>query len=75
MLGCKRRVSCRKLFKKLKILLLASQYVFFLMHSLSKSKNQFTVNSDIYNKITRQHYNIHQPISYVTKYIKRKIII
>lgn len=40
MLGCKRRVSCRNLFMKLIILLLASQYIFFLMHSLSKSKNQ-----------------------------------
>ena len=75
MLGCKRRVSCRNLVMKLKILLLASQYIFFLIHSLSKSKNQFTLNSDIYNINTRQHCNFHQHISYVTKYIKRKIII
>ena len=43
-LGCKRRVSCRNPFMKLKILLSASQYIFFLVHSLIKSKNQFTVN-------------------------------
>jgi hypothetical protein len=71
MLGCKRRVSCRNLFMKLKILLSSSQYIFFLIHSLIKSKNQFTVNSDIHNINTRQHYNFHQPMRYVTKYIKR----
>jgi hypothetical protein len=75
MLGCERRVSCRNLFMKLKILLSVKKYIFFRMHSLIKSKNQFTVNTDIYNINTRQHYNFHQPISYLTKYINRKFTV
>jgi hypothetical protein len=46
MLGCKKRVSCRNLFRKLDILPLASQYILSLMLFVVKNKNEFTVNSD-----------------------------
>jgi hypothetical protein len=35
-----------------------------------KNKNEFIVNSDIHSINTRQHYNLHQPISNLTKYQK-----
>ena len=38
MLGCKQRVSCRNLFRRLKILPLASQYIILLMLFIIKNK-------------------------------------
>jgi len=35
-----------------------------------KNKNQFRVNSEIYNMNTRQHYNFHQRKLNLTKYRK-----
>jgi hypothetical protein len=69
MLGCKMRVSCKNLFRKLEILPLASQYILSLMLFVIKSKNEFVVNSEIHSINTR-HYNLHQPISKLTKYQK-----
>jgi hypothetical protein len=68
MLGCRKRVSCRNLFRKLNISPLASQYIFYLMLSVIKNKNQFIVNSEIYSINTRQHCNLHQPILNLTEY-------
>jgi len=45
MMGCRKEVSCRNLFRKLKILPLMSQYILSLMMSIIKNKNQFTENS------------------------------
>lgn len=75
MLRCKRRVSCRNIFMKLKILLSASQYIFSLMLSVIKNKDQLTLNSEIYNINTRQQYNFLRPVSNFTKYLKRKFTI
>jgi hypothetical protein len=36
-----------------------------------KNKNKFIVNSEIHGINTRQHYNLHQPLSNVAKYQKR----
>jgi len=46
MVGC-RKVSCRNLFRKLKILPLMSQYILSLTMFIKKNKNQFTINSEI----------------------------
>jgi hypothetical protein len=46
-LGCRRRDSCRSLFRKLEILPLASQYVLYLMFFVTKNRNKFTLNSEI----------------------------
>jgi hypothetical protein len=48
MLGCKKRVSCRNLFRKLEILPLASQYILSVMLFVVKNKNEFIVNSEIF---------------------------
>jgi len=68
MMGCRKEVSCRNLFRKLKILPLMSQYILSLMMFVIKNKNQFTVNSEIHNINTRQHANLHQPTSNLTGY-------
>jgi len=47
MIGCRKEVSCRNLFRKLKILPFMSQYILSLMVFSIKNKNQFTVNSEI----------------------------
>jgi hypothetical protein len=60
MLGYRRRVSCRNLFRKLEILPLASQYILSLMLFVVKNKNEFVVNSEIHGINTRQHYNPYQ---------------
>ena len=68
MMGCRKEVSCRNLFRNLKILPLMSQYILSLMMFIIKNKGQFTVNSEIHNISTRQHTNLHQPTSNLTGY-------
>jgi hypothetical protein len=68
MMGCRKEVSCRNLFRDLKILPLMSQYILSLMMFTIKNKSQFTVNSEIHNISTRQHTNLHQPTSNLTGY-------
>ena len=66
MLGCKQRVSSRNLFKKLKILLLASQYILLLMLFVVNNTNLFTLNSEHYATSTRQRNNFYQPMTSFT---------
>ena len=47
-LGCRRRDSCRNLFRELEILPLASQYILSHMFFVIKNKNKFIVNSEIH---------------------------
>jgi hypothetical protein len=47
--GCGNRVTCRKLFKKLKILLLMSQYLLSLLTFIVQNKNLFSTNIKNYN--------------------------
>jgi hypothetical protein len=68
MLSCRRRVSCRNLLRKLEILPLASQYILSLMLFVVQNKNELMVNSEIHGINTRQHSNLHQPLSNLTKY-------
>ena len=68
MLGCKQRGSCRKLFRRLEILPLASQYILLLMLFIIKNKNFFTLNSDHYTVSTRQLNNFYQPMTTFTTY-------
>jgi hypothetical protein len=63
MMGCRKEASCRNLFRELKILSLISQYILSHMMFIIKSKNQFTVNSEIHNINTRRHnafINVHR---------------
>jgi hypothetical protein len=70
MMGCRKEVSCRNLFRNLNIISSKSQYILSLIIFIIKNKSQFTVNSDIHNISTRQHTNLHQPTSNLTGYRK-----
>jgi hypothetical protein len=67
MTGC-RKVSCRNLFRNMKIVTLMTQYILSLIMFIIKKQNQFTVNSEIQNISTRQHTNLHQPTSNLIVY-------
>jgi len=70
MTGCKSTDSCRKLFFNLEILPLPSQYILSLLLFMTRNKNHFLVNSEIYHIDTRKHANFHQPSVNMTKYQK-----
>ena len=70
MVGCKSRISYRNLFRKLKILPFASQYIYKLMLFVVNNINLFLFNSDNNTIITRQSINLHQPITNITTYQK-----
>jgi hypothetical protein len=69
-MGCKRRESCRHLFKKLKLLPLPSQYILSVLVFVVNNTNQFTTNSEIHSINSRQFSNFHQPRSDLFKYQK-----
>ena len=62
MVGCKRRISCRNLFRRLEILPFVSQYILSLMLFVVKNKHIFILNSENHSKSTRQCNN-YQPIT------------
>jgi len=70
MIGGGSRVSCRNLFRKLKILPVASQYIYSLMLFVVNNKNYFTSNSDNSFKDTRQSLNFYQPNTNLTLFKK-----
>ena len=70
MLGCKQRVSCKNLFKKLKILPLLSQYILLLMLFVVNNTNLFTLNSEHYATSTRQLNNFYQSMTIFNTYQK-----
>jgi hypothetical protein len=49
---------------------LASQYIVSLMLFVVKNRNEFTLNSEIYEINTRQQGNLHQPLANLRKYQK-----
>jgi hypothetical protein len=55
--ACRSRDTCRKLFFNLEILPLPSQYILSLLLFITRNKNQFPVNSEIYHIDTSQHAN------------------
>jgi hypothetical protein len=70
MLGCRRRDSCRNLFKELEILPLASQYILSLMLFVIRNKKEFIANSEIHGINTRQQNNLYQQLVNLRKYQK-----
>ena len=65
-IGCKSRVSCRNLFRRLEILPFVYQYILSLRHFVVKNKNLFILNSENHTKSTRQFNNFYQPITNLT---------
>jgi len=60
--------SCRKLFTSLKILLLPSLYIFFLLRFVIKNKYLFSTNSKTHNYGTWQHLDFHYPSANLKKF-------
>ena len=67
--GCRNRVSCRNLFKKLQILPLTSQYNLSLLMFAVKKK-LFSTNTENHNIETRQRNNLYLPQANLTIYQK-----
>jgi len=72
MIGCGHRESCRKLFVELKILPLASQYIFSLLLFVVNNRNCFTPNSIFYGSNTRHRNDLHLPEATLAMYCTRK---
>jgi len=70
MMGCKNRVSCRNLFRRLEILPFVSQYMLLLMLFVVNNKNLFILNSQNHTKSIRQFNNSYQSITNFTVYQK-----
>jgi len=70
MIGGECRVSCRNLFRKLKILPLESQYIYSLMLFVVNNTNYFTSNSDNRFISTRQSLNFYRPNTNLTLFQK-----
>jgi hypothetical protein len=68
MIGCKNRVSCKNLFRRLKILPFVSQYILSLMLFVVKNKHLFTSNSENHTKSTRQFNHFYHPMTNLTVY-------
>jgi hypothetical protein len=60
-MGCRYRVSCRDLFKKLNIFLLKSQYTLPLMTFVANHTDCFISNKERHNADTRQLNNLLLP--------------
>jgi hypothetical protein len=68
MMHCRSSNSGRNLFFNLEILPLPSQYILSFLLRVMKNRNQFMVNSEIYNIDKRHHANFHQPSANLNKY-------
>jgi hypothetical protein len=66
MIGCKNRVSCSNLFRRLEILPFISQYILSLMLFVIKNNFFFTLNLENHTKSTRQLNNRYQPVTNYT---------
>ena len=60
------RESCRKLFKELQILPLASQYILSILVFVNKNRGLFLSNSDVHNINTWYNLNLHMPSTKLT---------
>jgi hypothetical protein len=61
MTGSPPRASCRKLFRRLKILTVTSQYILFSMRFLASNLEKFTFNSSVHDLNTRHRTKLHKP--------------
>jgi len=68
--GCGNRVSCRHLFKKLKMLTLTSQCLLSLLMFIVQNKNIFSTNTENHNVDTRPWNNLYLPQTHLTLYQK-----
>jgi len=57
------RTSCRRLFKKLEILTVPSQYICSLMSFFVGNQEKFQTNSSVHNINTRNKHHLHRPVA------------
>jgi hypothetical protein len=69
-MGAKNNDSCREFFKLLKILPLSAKYIYLPLMFVVNNGNLFLDNADLYSVKTRNSYNLHPPLCYLTKYQK-----
>jgi hypothetical protein len=62
MVGAHPRTSCRRLFKKLDILTVPSQYIYSLMSFFIGNQENFQTNSSVHNINTRNKHHLHRPV-------------
>jgi hypothetical protein len=63
MVGAHPRTSCRRLFKKLEILTVPSQYIYSLMSFFIGTQEKFQTNSSVHNINTRNKHHLHRPVA------------
>jgi hypothetical protein len=66
-IGSKYNDSCRQIFKPLKILLLSAQYIYSLLMFVVNNRNLILDNADLNSIKLRNSYNLHPPLSHLTK--------
>jgi len=69
-MGARNNDSCREFLKILKILPLSAQYIYSLLMFVVNNRNLFLDNAELYTIKTRNSYNLHPPLSHLTKYQK-----
>jgi hypothetical protein len=70
MVGIRNRDSCRKYFRKLKILPIQSQYIFIPLIFVINNKQHFKITYDIHNINSRNDFDLHCPKSHLSVYQK-----
>ena len=65
-MSARNRDSCHQLFKNLKILQLKSQYIFYLLLLVSKNRDLYESNSEIYSINTRFSSDLHTATANLT---------
>jgi hypothetical protein len=63
MVGAHPRTSCRRLFKKLDILTVPSQYIYSLMSFFIGNQEKFQTNSSVHNINTINKHHLHRPVA------------
>jgi len=63
MVGTHPRTSCRRLFKKLEILTVPSQYIYSLISFFIENQEKFQTNLSVHNINTRNKHHFHRPIA------------
>ena len=63
MAGAHPRTLCRRLFKKLEILSVPSQYIYSLMSFFIGNQEKFETNSSVHNINTRNKHHFHRPVA------------
>jgi len=73
-MGARSNDSRTEFFKLLKILPLSAQYIYSLLMFVVNNGNLFLDNAELYTVRRRNSYNLHPPLSHLTRYQKEYIM-